>query len=76
MEWSEALKAMQNMRKGLHKAFKNLVKEISQNFSPLGECGSKVSHFIPEPRNFSEVVKFSDDTKKPLLKATLKEIQN
>ena len=58
LEWSEALKAMQNMREGLHKAFKNLVKEISQNFPPLGECDSEVSHFIPEPRNFAEVINF------------------
>ena len=43
---------------------------------PLGESGSEVSHFIPEPRNFSEVKKLSDDIKKPWLTATLKEIKN
>ena len=40
------------------------------------ESGSEVSHFIPEPRNFAEVAKLSDDTKKPLLEATQKEIKN
>ena len=43
------------MGKVLHKVFKNVVKEISQDFPPLGESGSEVSHFISEPRNFSEV---------------------
>ena len=43
---------------------------------PLGESGSEVSHFIPEPRNFAEVTKLSDDINKPWLKATLKEIKN
>ena len=64
------------MGKGLHKEFKTFVKEISQELTPLGEYGSEVSHFIPEPRNFAEVTKFSDNIKKPWLKATLKEIKN
>ena len=42
----------------------------------MGESGSEVSHFIPEPRNFSEVSKCSCDIKKPWLKATLKGINN
>ena len=52
------------MGRGLHKVFST------------GESDSKVSHFIPEPRNFAEVKKLSDDIKKPRLKATLKEINN
>ena len=44
--------------------------------TPLGETVSEVSHFIPEPRNFSEVTKLSEDTKKPWIKATQKEIKN
>ena len=64
------------MSKGLHKVFKNVVKEISQELTPLGESGSEVSHFIPEPRKFAEVKKLSDDINKPWLKATLKEIKN
>ena len=47
------------MRKGLHKIFSTVVKYISQELTPLGESGSEVSHFIPEPRNFSEVTKLS-----------------
>ena len=42
----------------------------------FGESGSEVSHFIPEPRNFSEVTKLSENIRKPWLKATLKEIKN
>ena len=42
----------------------------------LGESGSEVSHFIPEPRNFAEVIKLSENIRKPWLKATLKEIKN
>ena len=45
------------MGKVLHKVFSTVVKEISQEFTALGESGSEVSHFIPEPRNFSEVKK-------------------
>ena len=64
------------MGKGLHKVFKNFVKEILQDLPPLGESGSEVSHFIPEPRNVSEVTKLSDDIKKPWPKATIKDIKN
>ena len=46
---------MHNMRKGLHKVFINLVKEILEELTKFGEYGSEVSHFIPEPRNFAEV---------------------
>ena len=42
----------------------------------LGESGSEVSHFIPEPRNFAVVKQLSDNKKKPWLKETLKEIKN
>ena len=44
--------------------------------TPLRGSGSEVSHFNPEPRNFSEVKKLSENIKKPWLKANLKEIQN
>ena len=60
------------MVKGLHKVFSTVVKEISQELTPLGEYGSDVSHFIPEPRNFAEVTKLSENIKKPWLKETLK----
>ena len=64
------------MGKGLHKVFSTAVKDISQELIALGESGSEVSHFIPEPRNFAEVTKLSENIKKPWLKATLKEIEN
>ena len=59
---------MQNMGKGLHYMFKAIVNEILQVLLILGESGSKVSYFIPEPRNFSEVTIFADDIKKPWIK--------
>ena len=49
---------------------------MSQELTPLGESGSEVSHFIPEPRNFAEVTKLSENIKKPWLKETLKDIKN
>ena len=64
------------MGKVLHKMFKTVLRDILQELPPLGESGSEVSHFIPEPRNFAEVTKLSDDIKKPWLKATLNEINN
>ena len=51
--------------------FKTVVKDISQDLTPLGEYGSEFSHFIPEPRNFSEVTRLSEDIKKNWIKATL-----
>ena len=64
------------MGKYLHKVFKTVVKDILQEFPPLGESGSEVSHFIPEPRNCAEVTKFSDDINKTWIKANLKKINN
>ena len=64
------------MGKGLHKVFSTVVKDISQELTPLEESGSGVSHFIPEPRKFAEVTKLSENIKKPCLKATIKEINN
>ena len=71
----ECLKIRKKMGKGLHKVFKNVVKEILQDLL-LGESGSEVSHLIPEPRNLAEVKKISYDIKKPQLKATKKDIKN
>ena len=71
-EWNGELKSTRNMGKGSHKVFKTVVKETSQYLLPLGESGSEVSHLIPEPRNFAEVTRLSDDIKKPWLKATQK----
>ena len=49
-EQKQALKSMRSISKGLHKVFKTVVKEISQELSLLGEFGSEVFHFIPEPQ--------------------------
>ena len=51
------------MGKGPHKVFQTVVKDILQELTPLVESGSEVSHFIPEPSNFDEVKKLSDNTK-------------
>ena len=64
------------MGKGLHKLFSTIVQEIFQELATLGESGSEVSYFIPEPRNFAEVTKLSESIRKPWLKANLKEIKN
>ena len=64
------------MGKVLQKLFKTVVRDISQELTPLGESGSEVSHFILELRNFSEVKNISDNIKKPWLKSNLKEIKN
>ena len=45
------------MGKGLHKVFNTVVKDILQDFPPLGESGVEVSHCITESRNFSEMKK-------------------
>ena len=64
------------MGKGLHKVFSKIVKDNLQEMTNLGESGSEVSHFVPEPRNFAEVTKLAENIRKPWLKATLKEIKN
>ena len=53
----ERLKATRSTGKGLHKVLSRIVKDIPQELATLGESGSEVSHFIPEPRNFAEVKK-------------------
>ena len=75
-KYKGALKDTQNLGKGLHKLFRTAIKEFSQELPPLEESCSEVSHFIPEPENFSEATKLSDDIKKPWLKATLNDIRN
>ena len=42
-EWKGELKATWTMEKGLHKVFSTVVKEISQELTPLGESGQKFS---------------------------------
>ena len=68
LEWKGEIKSTQSMWKGLHKVFSTVVKEFYQELTALGESGSEVSHFIPQPWNFSEVTKLSWNIKKPGLK--------
>ena len=44
---------MQKAVKGVHTVLKVFVNEISNVLPILGESGSEVSYFIPEPRNFA-----------------------
>ena len=67
---------MLNTGKCLHKVLSTIVSDIFQELTNLGESGSEVSHFIPEPRNFAEVTNLSENIRKPWLKATLKEMKN
>ena len=67
---------MHKIGKGLHKVFSTIVKDIFQELTNFGESGSEVSHVIPEPRNFAEVTKLSENIRKTWLKATLKVINN
>ena len=76
LEWKGELRATHKMGKGLHRVFSTIVSEILQELTNLEESGSEFSHFIPEPRNFAEVTKLSENIGKPWLKATLKEIKN
>ena len=64
--------ATRNIGKGSYKVFKTVVKDILQYLPIFGESGSKVSYFILDPRKFAEVTIFSDEIKKPWLKATHK----
>ena len=64
------------MAEVLHKLFKTFLNGINNALSTLEESGSKVSHFITEPRNFVEVTRLPAHVKKATLKATLKYISN
>ena len=70
------VKRYAKMGKGLQKKFKTFVKELLQYLPTLGEPGSEVYYFIPEPRKFAEVTRFSYNINQPWLQATQKEIKN
>ena len=53
------LLSTRNMGKGLHKLFKDVVNELSQELPISGESGSEVSYFVPEPINSAEVTRLS-----------------
>ena len=71
-----ALLSTQNMGKGLHKVFKAVVNENFQALLTLVEFGSEFSYFIPEPGNFSDVTRLSEDINKPWIKESMKGIKN
>ena len=54
------------MGKCLHKLFKDVVNKISQALPILGESGSEVSYLTPEPRNFAEGTRLSEETSRKL----------
>ena len=54
--------------------FEAVVRKHLQDLPTLGESGSEVFYFIPDPRNFAEVTRLSDDIKKTWIKATQKEV--
>ena len=49
------------MNKGLYKLFKAVINELSEALPIFGESESEVAYFIPEPRNFAEVTRLSED---------------
>ena len=63
------------MGNGIHKVFKAVGNDISQALPILGESGSNISYFTPEPLKLEEIVILSEDISKPWLKATMKEIK-
>ena len=67
---------MRNVGKGLHKVLKDFVNELSEALPILGESGSEVSYVIPEPRDFAELTRLSEDTQKTWSTETLKYINN
>ena len=75
-EWKRMLLSTRNMDKSLHILFKAVVNDIQQALPFLGENGSKVSYFVPEPRYFAEVTRLSENMNKPTLKETQKDIKN
>ena len=67
LQWKGALRDTHKMGKGLHRVFRTIVSEILQELTNIGETGSEVSHFIPEPRNFAEVTTLAENIRKPWL---------
>ena len=74
-EWKWAKLSEKSIGKGLHKVFKNVVNELNNSLTTLGESVLEVSNFIPEPRNLLEFTKLPAGVKTSLLNATLKEIK-
>ena len=77
-EWGGAFRmaTSSGMGRGLHRLFKTVAAEIRKDKPDMGEPGSEVAPFIPEPRNFSEVCRLPAEVRKPCPRATHKEIKN
>ena len=53
IKWPKgSLLSTQNMGRGLHKLFRAVGNELSESLPIMGESGSEVSYFVPEPRKF------------------------
>ena len=72
VEWKGLLLSARNMSKILHKVFNAVFNENFPVLPIFGESVSEVSYFVPKPKNFAEVTRFSEDIKKPCLKANQK----
>ena len=64
------------MGRRVQQLFHTAAAEIRKDKPDMGEPGSEVAPFIPEPRNFSEVCRLPAEVRKPWLRATHKEIKN
>ena len=57
-EWKGALKAMQNMGKGLHKVFRTVVKDILQGYHLWVNLVQKFHISFQNPESFLKLPKF------------------
>ena len=66
------MKSIRTLREGygeiLNKLVKAVEKKLNNSLPTLGESGLEVSHFITEPRNFTEVIRLPTEVKKYWLK--------
>ena len=74
-EWKGLELSTNTMGKELHKLFRAVVNKLNNALPNLGESGSKVSNFIPKPRNYAEVIRLPSYVNRAWLKETLKEIK-
>ena len=71
-EWKGSELSARVRGKGSYKVFKAVSNKLKNELPTLVESGSEVPHFIPKPRNFSEVTRLPVYIKKAWLKATSK----
>ena len=77
-DWAGAFLASKTkgLGRGVHRLFRTIAREVNKETPEMGEQGSEVAPFLPEPRNFAEVTRLPAEVKKPWLRATLKEVKN